>query len=157
MGEKPKTPSIRALQELRSEMISRVKKLHNDSSYGDTSGTPNVETVKHFEKKREEILTKISKEVEAWAIKNYMAYGLEVVPVCRRGDKKGDTNLDIQLKVHSFPELKKEQAAAVAAWNAYEEDRKKIDEYYYSALKAIASKESLPEPPTFTEREVRKP
>jgi hypothetical protein len=147
MDNKPKSPSIRALQELKEAMENRCAEKHGHKLQY-SSDYDNSKAKEAIDKFKEEILSRVSKEAEKLIVEKYKEYGVAIVPVCHRDSTKED-RLNVQLKVTVFPGIKTLEAAKKKADEAYAEDRKKISTWYYDSLRAIASREKLPDMPDF--------
>ena len=153
MTSKTRTPSFRALEELKAIATSLCKKAFHDSSYSDSVGTPWTKEIHaEFDAKRA-VVDRISKEIENYAVAKYKEYGVTVVPVCKRSSSDGDDRLNVQLKVHAYPDCKKQIADAELVRTEYADSLKSISVWYFRALKAVAEREALPEIPQFKERE----
>ena len=153
MAEKRKSPSIRALEELHQLVKEKCHSAHGyEQSYrGSDSYVDSTTESKNLAEAKHKVIEKISKEIEEYAVKTYTKYGVIVVPLCHRKDTSGDDRLEIDLKVKSFPEVTKEIAAKEKADAAYKADIKKVEEWYFKALQAVALKEELPKVPEFKE------
>lgn len=135
---KSKVASIRALQELRGIVISRLeqtfsKKLHEEEKLlGD---------------KRKELSKRIQEEIEAYAVEKYAQFGIKIIPICHRSGSYQDSDVvRAELKIKTFPftdeayELLKKKKEA-----AYEQ----VEDWYFKAVQAVASQVDLPPTPEF--------
>ncbi len=150
--EKRKSPSIRALEELYEIIKKKCATVHGRlTSYGSVDFSEDqTEEKKALDAKKEEIIKKISKEIEEYVIKKYSQYGIISVPLCHRRSSDGEDRLEIDLKVKEFPEAKKEIEAKKKSDEACKRDMKAVENWYFEALKAVALKEELPAVPEFS-------
>lgn len=136
---KSKVASIRALQELEGIVKERcsakysplLKKAENDCT-----------------KLKTEISKQIEKEIEEYAVAKYAQYGLAIIPLCHRSSNYKDSDVvrpELRVKVFDqsaevdYQKLKEEHRAAL----------KKIDDWYFSAVQAVAAQVDLPPTPEF--------
>lgn len=151
MPEKPKrkSASIRALEEMHELARVNCMKVHKRiNKWG--SVDPKVDRTEEMcalYRAKRDVIKKISTEVEQYVVEKYKKHGIIVVPLCHRSSSNGDDRLEIDLKVKEFPECKKEIEAHRKSVEAYEADMKKIDDWHFQALQAVARKEDLPEIP----------
>jgi hypothetical protein len=146
-----KTPSLKAIDEMKDAMFQQCLKAHykKETYHNSHVLVHQDQETESLEKAKEDLITKISKEVEEYAIKKYEKYGLISVPICRRKSSDGADRLNIALKIRTFIGLEKEIEAKRVADAAFRVDLQKIDQWHFDALSAIASRESLPKPPEF--------
>lgn len=152
MTAKRRSVSMRALDEIRDTLMLRVKSAYHGGSIWDSDKQeyryyPITEAHEKLKSSKDAIIKKISKEVEDYCVKKYAEYGVIIVPVCHRSSSNGEDRLEIDLKVKKFVGTEKELAAVLAVEKEFYEHMKSIDDWYYGALKAIAAREDLPEPP----------
>jgi len=135
---KSKVASIRALQELRGIVLSRLeqtfsKKLH--------------EAEKNLGDKRRALSKRIQDEIEAYAVEKYAEYGLKIVPVCHRSGSYQDSEcVRCELKVKQFPFTEEEYEALKKKKEAAHEQ---VEDWYFKAVQAVASQVDLPATPEF--------
>jgi hypothetical protein len=150
MSEKRKTPIRVATLESVVETLGRqLTKLHYRTRHYGSEDTCNDQETKALESAKADLINKISKEIEEYAVKKYEKYGIIIVPLCRRKDASGDDRLNLDLKMKVFPGLDNLFKAKEARELAYKADLKKLEEWYTAALKALLKREELPEYPTF--------
>ena len=135
---KSKVASIRALQELRGIVISRLEQ---------TFSKKLSQADKDLNDKRTELTRKIQGEIEAFAVERYSGYGLKVVPICHRGGSY--QNSDIvrpELKVTQFPFTEEEYETLKKKKELAQEQ---VEDWYFKAVQAVASQVDLPATPEF--------
>ena len=146
MVEKRRSASLRALDEIHNTLIRKCKQAHKRiNQYGGDSNC--TEEKAAFDRAKDKVIDKISKEAEAYLIEKYKKYGLVSVPVCHRSSSSGEDRLKIDIKITEFPECKVEVAAKKQADDLYEKDLKAIEQWHLDALTSIALKEELPAVP----------
>jgi hypothetical protein len=147
-GTKKKTPSIQALENIKEILIEQCRKAHYRARSYDKI-YDRSEELAALNKGKEEIIAKISKEIEEYAVRTYKKYGVMVVPFCHRKTDDGPDRLEIDLKVKVFPELKDRIEAVRKCESKYQTDLQRIDNWYYAALQAVTKREELPDVPEF--------
>ena len=146
--KKKRTPSIQALENIKEILKEQCLKAHGFfQHYGDEPKNC-TDAKKNLDAAKDEMITKISKEIEEYVVKTYKKYGIAVVPVCHRKDSGAD-RLKIDLKMKVFPGLENLEKAEQNAYDAFRADLKKIDAWYYAALQAVTKREDLPAVPEF--------
>lgn len=144
---------MRALEEIHGLLRTECCKTHQRMNiYGriEASSSACTDEGIALNAKKSEVLERISKEIEEYAIQKYKKYNLIIVPVCHRNGSTNGDRLNIELKVKEFPEAKAEIEALRIADENFKRDLEAVDAWHFEALKAVALKEELPTVPTFT-------
>jgi hypothetical protein len=147
------TPSLKALSEIKEALVAQLKNKYSaNSSYNWTEYVffANTPTHEELAQAKHALIEKVSSEVESYVVRNYGKYGIISVPICHRSSSEGHDRLEIDLKMKEFPGTKSLQDKVNQIDAQFKADMKSIDSWYFSALRAVAAKDSLPEPPNFT-------
>jgi hypothetical protein len=153
-GKTSRPPSIRFLTELHDIALHKCQeKYKRVPRYGTYS--PGCDLVdgsdptKAYIEAKDDIIERVSKEIEEFAVKSYKKYGVISVPTCHRKGVEGNDRLQVELKMTIFPEAAKEQRAKLEADAEYHNDMKRVEDWYQSALQAALRKEDFPPIPEF--------
>jgi hypothetical protein len=159
---KARLPSIRFITEIRdiTRFITEIRDItikrcqERHGRFPEYEGSSCVKDQSNattaYEKSKSNLISQISKEIEKYAVNTYKKYGIVVVPVCHRRSRDDQNDrLDIDLKMTMFPETEEIYKKKLAADKAYDNDRKKVEDWYQLALQAALKRDDLPPAPEF--------
>lgn len=138
---KSKVASIRALQELKGIVEDRLR-----VAYSEKLADASRKTKTH----KEAVCCAIRDEIEAYAVERYAKYGLKVVAVCHRTSSYRDEDIvRAELKIKVYPGIEEVEKEYDEVLKKEEAGKKKIEDWYFKAVQAVASQVDLPETPDF--------
>jgi hypothetical protein len=144
---------LKALEQLKSALRKKCigKYCATEDYTGNNKYVVHCHSPDHdvLERKKQEIITKVSTAVERWAVSQFPEYGVISVPTCHRKQDAGEDRLEIELKIKKYPELEKFQHKVDVINFEMDAALKSIDDWYIAALKAATSGEDQPSPPEF--------
>lgn len=136
---KSKVASIRALQELKG--IVQERKAAKFNPLWRTSEEECTRVKKMLSEH-------IEKQLEEYAVKQFAQYGVKIVPICHRSSSyKNSDIVRPELKVTIFDETAEKAFEQLKLEDALA--HKKIEDWYFKAVQAVAEQCDIPPTPEF--------